>query len=175
MEYGGFCVSWGAKNRMVMKEQQMQIRYAVLAVSELEGEDLRLYRAAWEASGRAYAPYSRFRVGAAALLGDGTVVTGANQENAAYPSGLCAERVALFSAGADYPDVPVVALAVIARTDDGAREAVSPCGACCQVLTESEARSRRPMRVLLCGRDTVRVLESVSSLLPFSFSASDLP
>lgn len=157
-----------------MKEQQIQIKYVVASLSELSASDRNLYEAALQASERAYASYSHFQVGAAVLLGNGVVVTGANQENAAYPSGLCAERIALFSAGANYPNEPIVALAVIAHSDGEVRDEISPCGACCQVLLESEARSKRPMRILLCGKTSVRIIESVSSLLPFSFTPTDL-
>lgn len=157
-----------------MKEQQIQIRYLIVPLSELSDSDRSLYESALKASERAYAPYSRFQVGAAVLLGNGTIVTGANQENAAYPSGLCAERVALFSAGASYPEEPVVALAIIAQSEGEVRDQISPCGACCQVLLESEARSKRSMRILLCGKDSVRIIGSVASLLPFSFSPADL-
>ena len=101
-------------------------------------------------------------------------VPSANQENAAYPSGLCAERIALFAAGANYPNEPVVALAVIAQSEGEVRDEISPCGACCQVLLESESRSKCPMRILLCGKTSVRIIESVSSLLPFSFTPTDL-
>ena len=102
-----------------MKEQQIQIKYVTASsLSELSVSDRNLYESALKASERAYASYSHFQVGAAVLLANGTIVTGANQENAAYPSGLCAERIALFAAGANYPNEPVVALAVIAQSED---------------------------------------------------------
>ena len=165
-----------------MKEQQIQIKYVTAALSELSVSDRNLYESALKASERAYASYSHFQVGAAVLLGNGMIVTGANQENAAYPSGLCAERIALFAAGANYPNEPVVALAVIAQSEGEVRDEsegevrdeISPCGACCQVLLESESRSKCPMRILLCGKTSVRIIESVSSLLPFSFTPTDL-
>ena len=119
-------------------------------------------------------PYSKFHVGAAALLEDGTIVTGSNQENAAYPSGLCAERVALFHAGHQYPDMPVVALAIAAATNGRQVESISPCGACRQVLLEAEQRYGKPMKVLLCGTKEVVVAESAESLLPLCFGAKDL-
>ena len=157
-----------------MKEQQIQIKYVTAALSELSVSDRNLYESALKASECAYASYSHFQVGAAVLLGNGTIVTGANQENAAYPSGLCAERIALFAAGANYPNEPVVALAVIAQSEGEVRDVISPCGACCQVLLESESRSKCPMRILLCGKTSVRIIESVSSLLQFSFTPTDL-
>lgn len=157
-----------------MEKKQIQIEYTELPVSELSGADKRLYDAALDASVFAYAPYSRFQVGAAALLENGTIVPGSNQENAAYPSGLCAERVALFAAGALFPGMPVVALAIIAQSDSLVQDAITPCGACCQVMKETEMVSKHPMRILLCGRNTVRILPSVSALLPFAFSADEL-
>ena len=131
-------------------------------------------RVAIKATGQSYAPYSKFHVGAAALLEDGTIVTGSNQENAAYPSGLCAERVALFHAGHQYPDMPVVALAIAAATNGRQVESISPCGACRQVLLEAEQRYGKPMKVLLCGTKEVVVAESAESLLPLCFGAKDL-
>ena len=154
-----------------MKRITKDFTFTEYLVSELSGTDKVLYQKALDASGRAYAPYSRFQVGAAVLLENGEVITGCNQENAAYPSGLCAERVALFSAGAAWPDVPVVALAIIACQDGQIKEQIAPCGACCQVMLETEQRSGRPMRILLCGSEYVRVLDSVSTLLPFSFTS----
>lgn len=102
------------------------------------------------------------------------VITGSNQENAAYPSGLCAERVALFHAGHQYPDMPVVALAIAAATNGRQVESISPCGACRQVLLEAEQRYGKPMKVLLCGTKEVVVAESAESLLPLCFGAKDL-
>ena len=154
-----------------MKRITKDFTFTEYLVSELSGTDKVLYQKALDASGRAYAPYSRFQVGAAALLENGEVITGCNQENAAYPSGLCAERVALFGAGAAWPDVPVVALAIIACQDGQIKEQIAPCGACCQVMLETEQRSGCPMRILLCGSEYVRVLDSVSTLLPFSFTS----
>ena len=154
-----------------MKRITKDFTFTEYLVSELSGTDKVLYQKALDASGRAYAPYSRFQVGAAVLLENGEIITGCNQENAAYPSGLCAERVALFGAGAAWPDVPVVALAIIACQDGQIKEQIAPCGACCQVMLETEQRSDCPMRILLCGSEYVRVLDSVSTLLPFSFTS----
>ena len=97
-----------------MKEIKLETKIRIYPLAELPEEESRLMEAAIKATGQSYAPYSKFHVGAAALLEDGTIVTGSNQENAAYPSGLCAERVALFHAGHQYPDMPVVALAIAA-------------------------------------------------------------
>ena len=137
--------------RYFMKEIKLETKIRIYPLAELPEEESRLMEAAIKATGQSYAPYSKFHVGAAALLEDGTIVTGSNQENAAYPSGLCAERVALFHAGHQYPDMPVVALAIAAATNGRQVESISPCGACRQVLLEAEQRYGKPMKVLLCG------------------------
>lgn len=157
-----------------MKEIKLETKLAVYPLNEVPEEEQSLMRAAVKATQQAYAPYSKFHVGAAALLADGTIVTGSNQENAAYPSGLCAERVALFHAGHQYPDVPVVALAIAAATGGRQVESISPCGACRQVLLETEQRYGRPMKVLLCGISEVLVAPSAASLLPLCFGKDDL-
>lgn len=157
-----------------MEIKQIRIDFKELDYGELSPAQQILCDAARSAASHAYAPYSNFQVGAAVLLNNGAIVTGCNQENAAYPSGLCAERVALFSAGAQYPDEAVTALALAACSGGKMKGAISPCGACCQVLVEAEMRARKPIQILLCGAEQVRVLDSVSSLLPFSFSAADL-
>ncbi len=124
---------------------------------------------------QAYAPYSGFWVGAALLLDDGTCVTGNNQENAASPSGLCAERTALFYAGANYPGTPVRAIAITARNAAGPlRMPVNPCGSCLQVMLETEERSKRPLKVILDGQDSILLIDGVESLLPFNFKPSSL-
>lgn len=136
-------------------------------LSELAEDDRELMEAAAEASHRAYAPYSNFFVGAAARMADGRIFTGNNQENVAYPSGLCAERVTLFAAQAAAPDTPVSALALVCRTPDGPVAMPSPCAGCRQVILGAEERHGRPMRILLCGKDYVTELPSALSLVPF--------
>jgi len=141
---------------------------------ELPKEDQELLVQAHAAVLRAYAPYSGFRVGAAARLANGAVVTGNNQENAAYPSGLCAERVALFYAASEHPGVPVLALAV---ASDGEAEwgSFSPCGGCRQVIQESEHRQNEPIRLILqCQDQEVAVADGIAQYLPFSFRAKGL-
>ena len=143
--------------------------YDLAALPDASGREL--MQRAVEAADGAYAPYSHFHVGAALRLGDGTVVCGNNQENAAYPSGLCAERTAVFAASAQRPGMRnYEALAIVGRNERGELCEASPCGACRQVLMEYEQRQGYPMRVLcyLSG-DRVRVFPSVASLLPFSF------
>ncbi|MBR0310277.1 MAG: cytidine deaminase [Paludibacteraceae bacterium] len=142
---------------------------------ELSESDKHLVEVAKRNTQNSYSPYSHFCVGAAALLSDGTIVSGCNQENAAYPSGLCAERTVLFAAGAQHPDQPVEVLAIAAYTDGHYTEdPVSPCGACRQVMLETENRYKHPMRVLLFGANHVYEFRSAESLLPFSFISDDL-
>ena len=126
-----------------------------------------------DATVRSYAPYSRFSVGAAALLANGIVITGTNQENAAYPSGLCAERITLFYANSQYPDQPVMTLAIAARTEkDFIDLPIPPCGACRQVILETEKRYKQPIRILLYGKKEIYEVKSICDLLPLSFDAS---
>lgn len=157
-----------------METNYLKIAFQEVKSSDLNASDQVLYQAALVASSHAYAPYSHFCVGAAVRLANGEIITGCNQENAAYPSGLCAERVALFAAGAAFPDVPIECLAIIAQSAGVVKDSIAPCGACCQVMLEAEMRSHRPLRILLCGSESVRILDSVSSLLPFSFASKDL-
>lgn len=152
-----------------MEEIKLTTLVRRLALDEV-GEALSaLCEEAIGAACRAYAPYSRFQVGAAALLANGEVITGNNQENAAYPSGLCAERVALFYAAARYPDTPVTVLAIAALQEGKLVEGISPCGGCRQVMAEQERRQGIPMRLLLCGKSGMLSIESARSLLPLTF------
>ena len=140
-------------------------------MEELPQQDAELMRRAHEAARNAYAPYSKFNVGAALRLANGAVVLGNNVENAAYPSGLCAERVAMFAAMAQYSGVPFEALAVTAwSASKSIEEPVAPCGACRQVMVEVEQVSKQPLRVL-CQGDTgpIMVFDGVESLMPFIF------
>lgn len=149
-----------------MRKITQTFEWEVFADAELPPEDLELRKAAYEAASRAFAPYSAFHVGAAVRLADGTVVTGCNQENVAYPSGLCAERVALFAAGAAHPDVPPVAIAIAAVFRGEAVNGVSPCGGCRQVMMQCEERYNRPLRTLLCNGTGTVVVPSVHDLMP---------
>jgi cytidine deaminase len=152
-----------------MESYEIKTVVRKMRTEELTDEARRWMALATEAAAKAYAPYSHFHVGAAVTLSDGTVVTGNNQENAAYPSGLCAERVALFSAGATYPGVSVKALTLVAVRDGVVQDAISPCGACRQVLLETERRQRRPIMIMLCGKCEVRTIDSAEQLLPLAF------
>lgn len=156
-----------------MKDLTITATIKVYQPDELSPADRALMKAAKEATARSYAPYSRFSVGAAAQLADGTVVTGTNQENAAYPSGLCAERTTLFYANSQHPDQPVVTLAIAARTEkDFIDMPIPPCGACRQVILETEKRYKQPIRILLYGKKCIYEVRSISDLLPLSFDAS---
>ena len=159
-----------------MKTLTHTCHYTLCTYEELAEQERQLIEAAKLATERSYAPYSRFHVGAAALLADGTVVTGTNQENAAYPSGLCAERTALFYAGSSHPDTPVVALAIAAYTDGAfTPKPIAPCGACRQVMLEVENRHQRPIRTLLYGTEGVYIIEGgTRELLPLTFDAKFL-
>ena len=139
--------------------------------AELTAEELRVMNVAKEATHRSYAPYSHFSVGAAVLLENGEIVSGSNQENCAYPSGLCAERTTLFYANANYPDQPVKMLCIAARGTNGefTEMPVAPCGACRQVMTETEQWFNTPMRVILYGSKGIYAVQSARDLLPVCF------
>lgn len=159
------------ENDFIMKKTQIITTvYEYDSVNELSKEDQALVIQAKDAALRSYAPYSKFNVGAALLLENGEIVQGNNQENSAYPSGLCAERVAVFYANAKYPDVPVKAIAITSRTNGSFLETpVPPCGSCRQVLLETEDRYNQPIRVILCGENKIRIVESIKQLLPLFF------
>jgi len=144
-------------------------------IDELPENDQVLLTEARRITALAYAPYSGFHVGAAVLLSNGMIITGNNQENSAYPSGLCAERVALFYANANYPEAGVEAIAVSAAKNGVlVNEAIKPCGSCRQALAETEIRYKKPIRIILDGQDSIMVLQGMESLLPLSFSKKDL-
>lgn len=152
----------------------LSIPYERIQRKDLDATLLRLEEAAVEVARNAYAPYSRFRVGAALLLSNGVVVVGSNQENAAYPSGLCAERTALFAAGAQYPNEAVEILLLVAFSEEDRVESITPCGACRQVLMETSSRHQKPFKVIMVGKEQALVLHDNRGLLPFAFDGSDL-
>jgi len=137
----------------------------------LQTVDKSVVNKAFEAMEKAYAPYSKFKVGAALLLEDGQIIQGNNQENIAYPSGLCAERVALFHAGAQFPGITVDLICIVAKGDlMPISQLLSPCGACRQVMLESENRQNKPIRIILVNQDKrTMCIDSVQNLLPFGF------
>lgn len=157
-----------------MKQRAYTIRIAEYnSLKDLPARS-ELVEKAKEAAKKAYAPYSKYQVGAAVLLENGKIYTGNNQENAAYPSGLCAERVAIFYAGAQNPDVPVVCIAIAAFTGGMFQEEpVPPCGGCRQVLHEKESQGNIPMEVVLYGSKRIQVLRSAIDLLPIPFIFKD--
>lgn len=154
-----------------MKEHRIEIVVQTCKMSELNEVDRELVETAKRATKSSYAPYSGFKVGAAVRLRNGLIVVGSNQENAAYPSGLCAERTALFAAGAQFPNEPVMALAIAAKKGRSfTKQATPPCGACRQVIAGVEDRFGQAIRVLLYGSEGVVVMEGVDALLPLRFS-----
>ena len=156
-----------------MKEQNLNIRYMVAQLSELSQQEQELVNRAKAATSNAYANYSHFYVGAALLLGDGRIVIGANQENAAFPSGLCAERSAIFGAQSNYPDQPILTLAIAARNGNGfLKSPISPCGACRQVMREF-ASLDIPV-ILTTVEDGLEEEFTLGDLLPRSFGPEDL-
>jgi cytidine deaminase len=159
-----------------MKTTEIKITvYEFERIDELPLNDRNLLEEARQITASAYAPYSGFHVGAAILLGNGQIIKGNNQENSAYPSGLCAERVALFYANASYPDSAVKTIAISASKNGMlVNEPVKPCGGCRQALAEAEVRFETPIRIILDGKDSILVLQGVESLLPLSFSKKDL-
>jgi cytidine deaminase len=141
------------------------------SVAELERAEQQLCAEAVKAMANSHSPYSKFRVGAALRLKSGKVIYGSNQENVAYPSGLCAERVALFYWGANHPDDPIVSMAVTAHTDEfELKKPITSCGSCLQVLAECEKMQQQPVKVILfVGDGPVWVTNGIESFLPFLF------
>ncbi len=159
-----------------MKEIILQSKVKVCSYEELSAEDRKLVDAARKATANSYAVYSGFNVGAAVRLCDGTMVCGTNQENAAYPSGLCAERTTIFWANSQYPDKAVKALAIAACTKEGElAKPITPCGACRQVILETEKRFNTPIRIILYGTEECYIIEDgIKPLLPLCFDSEVL-
>ena len=157
-----------------MRDITLQIRYREYeSIANLPEVDLHLILKAREVVQMGYAPYSGFHVGAAVLLQNGIIITGNNQENAAYPSGLCAERTALFYAASQHPAIPIIAIAVSTHTP--LRSGITrPCGACLQVMAEYEEIAEQPMHVILDGSEGIIVLDGLNNLLPLRFRRKDL-
>ena len=156
-----------------MNARQLTIDYLEYAsVDEMEPLDRELVAAALDARGGSYAPYSKFHVGAALRLEDGTIVKGANQENIAYPSGLCAERTAMFAAGSNYPGVAFDTLAIVGGNGDEVCEMpAAPCGGCRQVMAEYQRLYGQPLKVILIGTHVIYKFEKVEDLLPLIFDS----
>ena len=156
-----------------MTKKEIKIAYQEFrSLDELESSDRMLAQAAIEATSLSYAPYSHFNVGAAVMFEDGEIVKGANQENAAYPSGLCAERTALFYASASRPDKAMTALAIAAaQNGELCQTPATPCGACRQVMAQYQTKSGRPMAILLVGSRKIWRFSRVDDLLPLIFDS----
>ncbi len=160
-----------------MKEfKQVSTFISYDGIEELPAAVRTLMDKAVEVRKKAYAPYSKFRVGAALLLDNGQVVIGSNQENAAYPSGLCAERVAVFQAGAAFPDAKIEMIAISAASDSGNTHApIPPCGSCRQSIAEYEFRQEKPIPIYFTGESgPVFLSSSLRDLLPFTFDKNFL-
>lgn len=143
----------------------------VYTIEESEKKTKKIIEKAQNSAKMAYAPYSDYRVGAAILLSNGEIITGNNQENAAYPSGLCAERTAVFYANSQFPNTAIEAIAIVAfNNGDFTETACVPCGACRQALLEMEQKNNQSIKVLMCSKDKVYEAASVSALLPLAFS-----
>ncbi|MGQ0739873.1 MAG: cytidine deaminase [Bacteroidota bacterium] len=160
-----------------MKPKKIEFEYEVYeSISELSEEDAWLLNEARSVTEQAYAPYSNFHVGAVAILANGEVVAGTNQENAAYPVGICAERVLLGSVATLHPNVQVKSIAISYNSDEVKSDhPISPCGMCRQALLEYETRLREPIRLILGGMEgKVYIIKSAGLLLPFAFTKSEL-
>ena len=159
-----------------MKKMILQTKVKVCAYEELCAADKEVVDTARAATANSYAVYSHFNVGAAVRLQNGSIVSGSNQENAAYPSGLCAERTTLFWANSQYPNEAVEVLAIAARTENGELESpIPPCGACRQVILETEKRFNNTIRIILYGTKHCYIIEDgIKALLPLSFDAGFL-
>lgn len=159
-----------------MTDRRLEINYRTYSsVEELEPADRLLAQKAVEARETAYAPYSHFKVGAAVRLDNGVIVQGSNQENAASPSGLCAERTAMFAASASYPGVPMTGIAIAGGPAEGGlcSEPTTPCGACRQVMAEYQKTGGKNMEVILVGSGGTWKFERVDDILPFIFNSLD--
>ncbi len=149
----------------------INIEYQELSsVEELQAEDRKLLDEAIRITSSSHSPYSDFHVGAAVMLENGEILSAANQENEAFPSGLCAERSVLFYTFSKFPATPIKAIAVAAKRGDTlTEEPTRPCGACIQVMLDAEKRAGKPVKIILGSAGKVEVIDSVHDLLPFSF------
>lgn len=146
------------------------------SLNELSTEDKNLLKQAKKTADSAYAPYSNYCVGAALLLENGEIITANNQENAAYPSGLCAERIAIFYASSQYPNIAVKSLAISAKAKNfNINSPISPCGACRQVISEYERKQKNKIKLILMGESgKIQIIKGIENLLPIMFHAEEL-
>lgn len=160
-----------------MKSKEVKIKYDEYQPGEIMDEPMaELIKVAENACHTSYAPYSEFRVGAAVRLDDNKIISGSNQENSAYPSGLCAERVAIFSAKSQFPDAIIESIAISAITDRfSINQPITPCGACRQVISETEKRQNKKIEVIMSAQNSrTIVVDGVDNLLPFKFQEEKL-
>ena len=154
-----------------MKQITINTDVTVLQYGELKESARQLADAAREATDNSYSPYSGFSVGAAIRLEDGSIIKGANQENAAFSVTMCAERTAIFNAQSNFPQLAITEIAIAAKNAEGfVEEPVSPCGSCRQVLLEMEQRYGKDIEIYLCGNNNVYKLDSAKGLLPLAFA-----
>lgn len=154
-----------------MEARTITTKLLVAQMNELPFDDVELIEHAISQTEKSYSPYSKFNVGAAIRLENGETVVGCNQENAAFGVTMCAERSALFAAGAKCPEVAVTAIAIAARDAEGLlREPISPCGVCRQAMVETETRYNRRLRILLYGTEKIYVIDGIAELMPLTFS-----
>ena len=156
-----------------MNDKEINIRFHEYAsLKDLDANDRELAEAAIDAMKGSYAPYSHFNVGAAVRLSNGVIVKGANQENAAFPSGLCAERTAMFSASASYPDKAMVSIAIAGGVMGRlAKAPATPCGACRQVMAQYQLKGGKPMSVIMVGDGQIWKFDKVDDILPLIFDS----
>jgi cytidine deaminase len=164
-----------SKSHDAMKEYEIRTRVNVLVEEDMSALDQELVEAAKKATESSYSPYSHFQVGAALCLYSDEIITGSNQENAAYPVGCCAERTALFWCGANRPGEVIKAIAIAAQTNGRFTKApIAPCGMCRQALLEVEHKQGSPIMVLLYGEEGTHCIESVQDLMPLTFNAESM-
>ncbi|NQX90690.1 MAG: cytidine deaminase [Flavobacteriales bacterium] len=158
-----------------MERREIGISYCIIdSLDDLEVAEQHLMKMAFEALEGSYSPYSNFKVGAAVLLESGEIVKGSNQENAAYPSGMCAERVALFATGANFPGEIIKALAIV-TPHENLELPIGPCGGCRQVMLEYELKQASPIKVLMGGsKGKIYTFSDCKGLMPFFFGPTDL-
>lgn len=153
-----------------MEKLNIQSDIKFCSVGELSVDDMRLVTIAMDSTKNSYSPYSKFKVGAAVRLSDGTIIRGANQENAAFSVTICAERSAIFAAQANHPELPITAIAIAACNEQGfTNEPIAPCGTCRQAMVEIEQKYGTPLHILLYGQKGVYVMDSIRNLMPLSF------
>lgn len=157
----------------MMTQKEISIKYQEFSsLDDLDAKDRELASEAIAAMANAYAPYSHFHVGAAVRMSNGEIVRGSNQENAAFPSGICAERTAMFSAGARFPDKDMLSIAIAGGVYGRlGKKPATPCGACRQVMAQYQTKSGKPMSVIMVGADSILKFDKVNDILPLIFDS----